>query len=300
MQELQAFVNAGGSVSVIPPSQPDLNSYQTFLRGSGVNGLSVNRDSSVEPLPMTAPDRNNPFFSDVFEESVRQETNLSLPAAAPVWSWPSAGQQLLALRNGQPYLTRIARGKGKVYLFASPFQSEYSSMAQHAIFVPVMYKMAAMSVRAQRTAFTFDEDPIALQIDDVAPNTTFKLRRDKTEIIPVQRRTGNQLLLEIPEGDQLGEGVQAGYFDLMNENKVQQVIALNHNNTESKLEYYSPGELKAAFTGQKNVQVFDSLTDDAFAKEFQQQNLGTSLWKYFLYAALFFLLAEVLLIRFKK
>ena len=299
-QELLTFINAGGSVSVIPPSQPDQNAYQTFLRGFGINGLSLIKNPSQEALPMTAPDRNNPFFSDVFEESVRQETNLNLPSAAPVWSWPSAGQQLLGLRNGQPYLTRLTQGKGKVYLFASPFQNEYGSMAQHAIFVPVMYKIAAMSVRAQRTAFNFDENPIALHIDSVTPNTTYKLRRDKTEIIPVQRMAGNQLLLEIPQGDQLGEALQAGYFELIRDNKVQQVIALNHNNSESKLEYYSPEELKAAFAGQKNVQVFDSLTDDAFAKEFQQQNLGTSLWKYFLYAALFFLLVEVLLIRFKK
>jgi hypothetical protein len=299
-QELLAFTANGGSVCIIPPAQPDQASYQNFLRTFGISGLSVDRSTSPEVLPMATPDRNNPFFKDVFEESVRQETNLNLPSAAPVWSWASAGQQLLSLRNGQQYLTRLSQGKGKAYLFASPFQSEYGTMAQHAIFVPVMYKMAAMSVRAQRTAFTFDENPIALHVDNVTPNAVFKLRRDKTDIIPVQRITGNQLLLEIPQGDQLGEGLQAGYFELLKDDKVEQVIALNHNSNESKLEYYSQEELKTIFAGQKNVQVFESVTDNAFSKEFQQQNLGTSLWKYFLYAALFFLLAEILLIRFKK
>jgi hypothetical protein len=168
------------------------------------------------------------------------------------------------------------------------------------MFVPVMYKMAAMSVRPQRTAFTFDENPITLHLDKATPNVTYKLRRDKTEIIPVQRITGNQLLLEIPQGDQLGEGLDAGYFELLKDNKVEQLIALNHNNKESRLEYYSPEELKSIFAGQKNVQVFQNLDDNAFSKEFQQQNMGTSLWKYFLYGALFFLLAEIMLIRFKK
>jgi len=299
-QELQNFVLKGGTVSIIPSISPNEQSYASFLRTLGINALAVENNQNPAPVAMAAPDRNNPFFSDVFEESVRQEANLNLPSASPVWTWGNTGQQLLALRNGQNYLSQITRGTGKVYLFASPFNPEFGSMAQHAIFVPVMYKMAAMSVRAQRTAFTFDENPISLNITDPASNSVFKLRRNKTEIIPVQRITGNQLLLEIPQGDQLGEGLDAGYFELVRDNKVEQIIALNHNNKESKLDYYSPEELKAFFAGQKNVQVFENLDDSAFSKEFQQQNLGTSLWKYFLYAALFFLLVEILLIRFRK
>ncbi len=298
-QELQDFVLKGGSVSVIPPASPDAGSYAAFLQNMGINGLSVENNSAPAPIAIATPDRNNPFFSDVFEESIRQEMNLNLPSASPVWTWNNVGQQLLSLRNGQQYLSQITRGNGKVYLFSAPLSAEYGSMAQHAIFVPVMYKMAAMSVRAQRTAFTFDENPIALNIDKVTPNAVYKLRRNKVEIIPVQRITGNQLLLEIPQGDQLGEGLDAGYFELLLDNKVEQLIALNHNNKESKLDYYSPEELKTIFAGQKNVQIFDSLNDDAFSQEFQQQNMGTSLWKYFLYAALFFLLVEIALIRFK-
>ena len=299
-QELQDFVIKGGTVTIIPPATPDQQGYQTFVRNLGINGLAFESSNTPTPVALAAPDRNNPFFSDVFEETIRQELNLNLPSASPIWTWTNSGQQLLALRNGQNYLSQITRGTGKVYLFAAPLNPEYGSMAQHAIFVPVMYKMAAMSVRPQRTAFTFDENPISLNISEVKPNAVYKLRRNKTEIIPVQRITGNQLLLEIPQGDQLGEGLDAGYFELLNANKVEQLIALNHNNKESKLDYYSPSELKGFFAGQKNVQVFESLDDDAFSKEFQQQNLGTSLWKYFLYAALFFLLVEILLVRFKK
>jgi hypothetical protein len=300
MQELQQFVSNGGSISIVPPTNPDKNSYEGLLSSFGVNGLSINKTPSPELLPLAAPDRNNPFFSDVFEESVRQDLNLNLPNVAPVWAWANSGQQLLTIKNGQPYLSRVNRGNGKLYLFSAPFNTEYGNMAQHAMFVPVMYKMAAMSVRPQRTAFTFDENPITLHLDKATPNVTYKLRRDKTEIIPVQRITGNQLLLEIPQGDQLGEGLDAGYFELLQDNKVEQLIALNHNNKESRLEYYSPEELKSIFAGQKNVQVFQNLDDNAFSKEFQQQNMGTSLWKYFLYGALFFLLAEIMLIRFKK
>ena len=297
-QDLQDFVRQGGSLAIIPPASPATDSYGRFLSVLGMNGITSEKAQGA--LPLAVPDRNNPFFSDVFEESMRQEMNLNLPNALPVWSWASAGQQLLTLRNGQIYLNQVLAGSGKTYLFAAPLNQENGNVAQHAIFVPVMYKIAASSVRQQRTSFTFDENPISLTIDKPKPNSVYKLRRNKTEIIPVQRVAGNQLLLEIPQGDQAADGLTAGYFELVLDNKTEQIIALNHNHAESRLQYYSPDELRAAFSGKKNIQVFDRIDDDAFSTAFQQQNMGTNLWKFFLYAALFFLLVEIGLIRFMK
>lgn len=299
-QDLQDFVKKGGSLAVIPPVNPSAENYSQFLSGLGINGLSVTSTQTPATVAMAVPDRNNPFFSDVFEESIRQEINLNLPSAAPVLSWANAGQMLIALRNGQTYLNQVTSGLGKTYLFAAPLNPAFGNFAQHAIYVPVMYKIAAASVRAQRTSFTFDENPITLNLDKVEPNSVYKLRRNKTEVIPVQRIAGNQLLLEIPQGDQLGDGLDAGYFELIRNDKVEQILALNHNNEESKLQYYSPDELRAVFAGQKNVQIFERIDDDAFSKEFQKQNMGTNLWKYFLYGALFFLFVEIALIRFMK
>ncbi|MCE7059615.1 BatA domain-containing protein [Dyadobacter sp. CY343] len=299
-QELQDFVRKGGSLALLPSANPQAESYGGFLANLGVRGLNVAGNAAPNPVDLAAPDRNNPFFSDVFEESVRQEMNLNLPTASTVLSWSSLGQPLLSLRNGQVYLSQISAGLGKLYLFAAPLNPEYGKVAQHAIFVPVMYKIAAASVRAQRTSFKFDEDPISLSVTGTEANSIYKLRRNKTEVIPVQRLAGNQLLLGIPQGDQLGEGLAAGYYELVKNDKTEQIIALNHNSAESKLQYYSPTELRTLFAGQKNVQVFDRIDDDAFATAFQQQNMGTYLWKYFLYAALFFLLLEIALIRLMK
>ncbi|KAA6434144.1 hypothetical protein FEM33_22960 [Dyadobacter flavalbus] len=300
-QDLTDFVrNKGGSIAVVPSATPVAENYSRFLSGLGISGLSTTKTTSPAPVALAPPDRNNPFFSDVFEESVRQEINLNLPTVASVWNWSGAGQLLLSLRNGQPYLNQATSGSGKVYLFSAPFNPENGNVAQHAIFVPVMYKIAASSVRAQRTSFTFDENPIALNLNNAEANSVYKLRRNKAEIIPVQRIAGNQLLLEIPQGDQLSEGLDAGYFELVQNDKTEQIIALNHNHAESRLQYYSPDELRSIFAGQKNVAVFDKIDDDAFSTAFQQQNMGTNLWKYFLYGALFFLMIEVALIRWMK
>lgn len=298
---LEDFVKKGGSLAVIPPTAPDAGAYGSFLISLGVNGLQT-KQGAPQPVPMNVPDRNSPFFSDVFEESIRQETNLSLPSASPTWQWSNSGNNLMTLRNGQTYLSQSSVGPGKLYLFAAPLLAAYGDMAQHALFVPVMYKLASLSVRAQRTAYSFDENSLAIPVSNPNPNAVYKLRRDKTELIPVQRLNGNQLVLEMPKSNQLSEdqSVDAGYYELVNDGKTELLLALNHDNAESKLEYYTPDELRAAFSGQKNVAVFDKIDDAAFVREFEEQNLGTSLWKYFLIAALAFLLIEILLIRFLK
>ena len=122
-------------------------------------------------------------------------------------------------------------------------------------------------------------------------------------MIPTQRLVGNRLMLELPASNQLSaeQSVEAGYYDLRHDSGQQvALLALNHPNTESKLEGYTPEELRTFFAGQPNVKVFDTYDDSNFMRTFEQQYVGSTLWKYLLYAALFFLLVEVLLIRFMK
>lgn len=297
--EIQNFVQKGGSVFFIPPSNPDVTSYGSFLSALGINGLSER--ASQEAIPLANPERNSPFFSDVFEQSVRQD-NLEMPLSKPVWQWQAGGTRLLNMRSGDIFLSQSAFQRGKVYILANPLTENFGNFAQNALFVPVMYKIAAQSVREQRTAYSFDENTISLTVPESPQNTVFKLKKDKIELIPVQRLNGNQLTLELPKSNQLNDDqeMESGYYELLKDGQLQQLLALNHDNLESQLDYYTPDELRKAFANQPNVQIFDNVTDGDFVKEFQKQNLGTNLWKYFLWAALAFLLLEILVIRFIK
>jgi hypothetical protein len=49
-----------------------------------------------------------------------------------------------------------------------------------------------------------------------------------------------------------------------------------------------------------NIGIFEATTAEAFSNEIKERYLGKALWKYVLMIALFFLLVEVLLIRFLK
>jgi Aerotolerance regulator N-terminal len=299
--EIESFVRKGGSLLVIPPANPDAGVYGSFLMNLGINGLTPRPGAPTSLVPLAAPDRGSPFFSDVFEQSIKQE-NLEMPIASPVWQWQANGSTLLSLRSGEAFLTQSAVQRGKVYVLAVPLQDTYGSFAQNALFVPTLYKMAAQSVKEQRTAYSFEENTMVITIPEAPQNTVFKLKKDKLEIIPIQRLNGNQLMIEIPKSDQLhaNQEAESGYYELQKDGQTLQLLAFNHDNQESKLDYYSPAELRELFKNQPTVQVFDNVTDGDFVKEFEKQNLGVSLWKYFLWAALAFLLAEILIIRLMK
>ena len=312
--ELEQFVRQGGSLLLIPPAHPDAGSYGPFLSALTVAGLQVSSDGTPAPLPVADPDRRNPFFADVFQQGFQQEA-LNMPQAAAVWQW-NGGERLLSLRNGQSFLTQsrvsgqAGRG-GQLYVLASPLESGYGNLAQHALFVPIMYKVAALSVRPQRTAYTFDDNlltlPIRLADGDVADRALYKLTRKNVSFVPVQRVVGNQLQLELPKANQLnaGQSIEAGFYELQRtgangQAQTERLVALNHGRAESQMAFYTPNQLRQAFAGQANVEVFDSLQDKDFVQVLERENLGTNLWPYFLMAALGFLLLEIALIRFMK
>lgn len=298
MSAILEFVNKGGSLLIIPPDRPDESAYGPYLEQMKVYGL---KSREAGPVPLNAPDAGIPFFGDVFDTSLKSDGQVNMPAAASVWQWSNTGNTLLSLRNGQQFLAQTSVGQGKLYLLGAPLDGAGGNFAQHALFVPVMYKIAALSVRDQRTSYSFDDRTIELNVSDPAPNTVYKLKNGETEIIPGQRLLGDRLILEVPrKADLPGQPLEPGYFELGAGDKTENLIALNLGKTESELAYYSADELREIFAGKSNVKVFDRIENSDLRTRFDRQTSGTRLWKYFLYAALAFLLAEILLVRLMK
>ena len=82
--------------------------------------------------------------------------------------------------------------------------------------------------------------------------------------------------------------------------KWKKTLALNHDNMESRLEIVSADELRKIFKNQANVEVYNNIFDGEFIEAFRDTSLGKPLWKYFLIAALLFLLTEIALVRLMK
>ncbi len=274
-------IEAGGHFLIIPSTSPDLNSYKAIVPLSGVE--------LAAPSPKTAlasPDLNNPFFENVFEESKQR---IAMPEVVQILDLGNDRNALLKFQNGSPFLTEPRKG---VYVLASSLTTDYSTFQNHAIFVPIMYRMAAESAAGLGKLFYFvDDDYISLNVDSLAADNVFKLSNSSSEIIPPQRVINNSVLIEIPKF-----ALEAGFYKLNLAGQNITTLAFNNSPSESDLRQLPIDELGSLFKGQYSV--ISVSNELAFSKAVENKYIGEPLWKYAVLLALLFLLAEVLLIRF--
>jgi len=278
---LQMYSN-NGSLLVISGAQPDLISYQELLH----QPLKMATKAELEELDR--PDFRNPFFENVFEEKT---TALSMPRAKKILDWGVDRSAILRFKNNLPYLSRF----GNTFILASPLEKGATDFFNNALFVPVMYRIAASGKKAERKPyFTLSSSLVTVATDSLVGEEPAKLIGAQ-ELIPSQRRLGDRLILEIPKFS-----VSQGFYRVTHQRDTLDLIAFNLDKNESILNQFSGEEIKTALGGGKHISIFKASSTEAFSNEIKERYLGTPLWKYALLLALFFLLAEVLLIRFLK
>lgn len=272
-----------GAILIIPGAQLDLDSYKLI---SGLQGIK--KVDSLNSIELKSPDFKNPFFSNVFEE---QNKNMAMPSASKLLDWGSDRTAILSLKNNQPFLSHLG-GNRPLYLLASPLNESFTTFYNHALFVPVMYRLALQSASEERRLYYFTDQPIiTLKTDTLTADNVFKLKRGEEELIPSQRINANQVIMELPN-----DVLEAGFYDLRLNDKTINTLAFNRSFEESNLTQISRDELQRKFQGR--VSIFDTPDQSAFAKELKNKYVGRPLWKYALVLALLFLLVEILLIRF--
>ncbi|MFT2009477.1 BatA domain-containing protein [Pontibacter sp. 13R65] len=291
---LATFVKGGGTLVIVPSGQPDNASYNSLMQDLNI-AASLTATTAGEPVKtaVAAPDPANPFFKSIFSEF---DPKMQMPAAARTMAWSRASDDILRFRGGSPFLSRFSRGNGQVFLLAAPLEGRFNELQNHALFVPVMYKLAIASYKQeQQLSYALDGATVSLPV--TAPRRQegiFKLTQDSLEFIPEQQLRGGNLYFTIPDAID-----QAGFYDLRLGDSTFTTLAFNYPKKESLLEQYTPDELRSFFKpSQQNVHVYNY--GDAFSVqgEFEKRYFGVKLWKYCLILCLIFLMAEIALIRF--
>lgn len=279
---LQSY-SSKGSLLVVSGAQPDLDSYKKLL---GLSDLKKNDKAEMEELDR--PDFRNPFFENVFEEKT---SALAMPRAKKILDWGADRSAILRFKNGTPYLSRFAN----TFVMASPLEKGATDFFNNALFVPVMYRMASSGKKAEeKPYFDLSSSLVTVSTDSLVGEEPAKLIGQQ-ELVPSQRRMGDKLLLEIPRFS-----VSQGFYQVTHKRDTLDLIAFNLEKKESLLGQFSGEEMKTALGGGDYISIFKASSTETFSNEIKERYLGTPLWKYALLLALFFLLAEVLLIRFLK
>lgn len=280
------YLKNEGHLLIVPADIMNIDSYQKTF--SGVRFFNSTGDPNLTVL--SPPDFSNPFYENVFEE---KEARLDMPSAKKTINWTSSANNLLTFRNGDPFLAEMDE-IGKVYILAAPLKNAFTNFHKHALFVPVMYKIATLSkVINEKLFFSVSDHVISLKVDSLSKNKVYKLTNENQELIPNQRLAGSHLVIEVPKNE-----LRAGFYELSSDERIQKVLAFNYDKSESLTERYQEEELVDIFSIYDNVNFFGSDNQSKFTKEIKEANLGISLWEYAIILALFFLLCEILMLRF--
>lgn len=283
VQSIREYQSGPGTVLLIPAEKSDLSTYRSLA-----GGLALAQSGAVDMMELDKPDFQNPFFENVFEE---RSPSMAMPRARPVLTWPSDRSALLILKDGKPFLSRVKN----TFLLGAPLTEKFSDFQRHALFVPVMYRIAASSHRvSQKPYYSLSESTVTLQVDSLGGEVPIRLA-GRQEVVPAQRRNGDRVIMEIPKFS-----IDPGFYYAMIHLDTLGLVAFDLDKRESLLEQWTGEEVKTMMGGGANISLFGAASSDAFSNEIKERYLGTPLWKYALVLALLFLLAEVLLIRFLK
>lgn len=283
---LRSYVDGGGALFVIPGTTPDVSSYKNLLRIATLN--------QVKATPLTEldyPDFKNPFFENVFEE---RSARLAMPQSTKNLEWGLDRSAILKFKNEQPYLS-VFNQQGKIYLLGAPLENQFTTLHNSALFVPIMYRMAASGKKSEvKPYYSLNESFITLRLDSLTGEQPIKLVGEQ-EIVPAQRKLADQVVMDLPRFT-----MNSGFYKVAHERDTVGLLAFNLSKYESLLAQYSGESIKQQLGNPQSLSIFESNSEEAFSNEIKARYLGKPLWKYALILALFFLLVEILLIRFLK
>ncbi|XHR97579.1 hypothetical protein ACFJIV_13500 [Mucilaginibacter sp. UC70_90] len=280
----------GGTLVVFPSAEADLTNYKTFLSSlnTGYPEKLITQDVKVASI-----NRQSQVFKNVFE-NFPQNPDLPLVKKHYQLSKSCAKQEsLMSLATGEPFWEGYNSGKGNVYICAVPLNEEFSNLSRHALFVPVLFRMALLSGHDQLLFYTLGADEsFEMQPVQTTEKQLLKLSKGDQNIIPdVKQQEGTTLLYV---SDQLRE---PGIYSLKKQDSTLAALAFNDNRAESDMSYFTATDLEKLLP---NAKPLLTAGNSSLKSVVAESNFGTQLWKLCIILALIFLLAEILLIRFYK
>ena len=283
---LRRYLGNFGVVMMIPGSTPDGANLKITLQ---LPALKVIQDKGQTEL--ARPDFSNPFFENVFEE---KSVALAMPHASKILDWGADRTAILHFRNEQPFISRFNQG-GQLYLMSCALAAAQTDFFNHALFVPVMYRIAASGRKKEfKPYYTLHESNISIHVDSLRGEDPLRWVGAE-EVVPAQRQVNEDVIFDIPKFS-----VTKGFYKVVMQRDTVNLIAFNLDKSESLMDQFTAEEFKQLLGNGDNVTIFKVGKQEAFSNEIKERYLGKPLWKYALMIAIFFIVAEVLLIRFMK
>ncbi len=280
-RELLSQLKKGKSIVVFPSDKIDKN----LLNQLKINHQKINTDKSF--VQLSPPSLGNIFFKDIFEKDPQKA---EMPSANIIIE--TEGYPIIKLKNGKIFLSKTQRGSGLVYLFSSPLDPEFTDLPMHALFLPLMYKMAFQSKNKEERLYYYLNEPVGkTRIDKGSGKSSiYTFSSSEHAIVPAQQQVENELLFTINN-----QSFHAGHYDVWADSlkPEEKKMAFNYSKRESQINTFSSAELER-IAKQNHIQILKSADLESFTSEVKLGFMPRQLWQYFILLALIMVIVEIL------
>ena len=291
-QSLLDFASQGGSLVVFNNEETD-NSLLYDKIGIKPKAL----DDNVSRIEYVA--KQNSFFDDIF---VKFPENAALPEVNKHISFDIRNNNVLniaSLQNGEPFIMMSRVDKGSVFVISSTLDEEWCDLANHAIFVPLMYKMALVGGGMSDLSYTLGRDKyhnineMTLLVDD---RVSVKSENGLYETYPLVENRGKLNYLYFFE-----DLPSSGFYDIYKNGDYISTMAWNDNRNESEMLFYDKEELNKILS-ENDVNLLATIDYEDLASNDVMEIIikDSMIWRIFVFIALMALLVETLILRFWK
>jgi hypothetical protein len=273
---LEAFMDTGGVVVMIPSKNGNLQSYNQLLATQTKYRFE---QTKIQEKRITNIAFNHPILKDVFEEKV---TNFQYPKVQFYYPLTTTTNSVLSFEDQQPFLVQFK----KLFVFTAAVETKDSNFVNSPLIVPTFYNIGRSSLKTPPLYYWIDTENIFDIKINLLKDRILKLERNDRQFIPLQTNFNTKVSITTKEYPN-----EPGHYSVLKDKDTLTQISYNYNRNESQL-YYSD------VTKIKGVSIQNSLSTTL--KNIKIEANVTWLWKWFVIFALILLAFEMLILKYFK
>lgn len=261
---------------VVPAPNADLNDYNNLFRNIGLP--TFNQKNEQEKL-ITNIIFEHPLYRTVFNNRV---TNFEYPGVQSSYGVEGAASGILEFQNGQPFLYE----QNNIFVFTAALRRDNSNFKNAPLIVPTFYNIGNLAI-SQPELYSVLGEPQNISIQaNLQKDEILRLSSPEATFIPQQQSFQNKteiILEDLPEKE--------GQYRVLQDSTVLRTLSFNLDRRESV-------PVQTELSAQNGLSVHSSIPEVFMGIE--SANEVNTLWKWFVIFALFFLLTEMLILKFLK
>lgn len=290
--QLKQFLEEGGSLLLFPGSSLNIDEINQFYQSLGV-GTWDNLARIQEGRLANSVDLAHPVFEGIFTGRGTSK-NFDAPRIFQYYPLSLAGGQIqnriLGLSPQSPILVGSQVGNGLLFTFTIFPGDAWSDLPVKTIFTPLLFRLTQIMNQTQKVQSG----------QKIGQYTPLALQTSAQQLITMENEAGQVFT---PEQYDRSGGItlsfdnmelQPGNYAILQGDTLLERLSLNISDQESKLSFLGERPLRQWLSGQGQGQITVLSADrERLITQIEQAKRGTPLWRYFLWAAILFLVVEI-------